>query len=1444
MASSRHPRRRTKLVLALFGGGLALLAGVATYTPGAHAADDIDLLRKQGGTPYVFFLIDTSGSMALDQDDNWVPLNGDDPNSKIYQVKEALYDVMSEVENVHFGLAGFNQDRLHVRSKHWVYQAVGAGDLGDLTYPLAAGEEWVFGRHVNDDAEAGTCSAPLDLATDLDRLNRFSRLGVVGGETTLLWVRARDEGGEEGDHRIEISPAAGSPGLGSPEIRVRVEARRVIKCNPPEVAVQPVDTDVTFRLVSDFLMVESNGVPGAPDEKNCTSAETMKAVWPFTDVLAKNTCGSGSNAPFTGQGWDGNTDSGAREEHEELDACWVSTPGVCGDRPNEAARCGNPLSWPDGHSCYNLRFPTVLHPSFPELDFGDHIPFHWDVDYQEDFLRRMNPRHPNGRDFGIASYFQDRPDSKTELLHLRDEGQRPLIAFGNSPLGRAINDFRCWYLGGDNKCKGPSFSPGWEAVFRDNDLEYGCRVPYLIIISDGEDNSKGENPSADTANLWSKAGVRTFAFVIADEEKDVKELHSIVRNGKGELILVENGDALARKLREVIGFIQEESRTFASAAVPSVQAAVEDKIYLTEFTPLNEAGLWQGHVHSFLKPLPVDDVTRRPILGHDNHLWDAAEKMLDQSPEPATGDTSGVDLKSGTGVDQRRVFYAGQPDPLASPPTSWADPTNRRRFYRSTNASENGRDEDTATAEEADLWAGLGLSYDPNNPDSVRAARQEAFSIIEKTLIQKTYTSEETGDLKYILGDIFHSNPLVIGSPVNTLYFIQDAEETFEDQGGEQVAQGTGYRQFFLTHENRRKIVVAGANDGMLHAWDAGRPLMVEIDSKDDDFGIERQEVRFDNGTGREIFAYIPRSVLPAVSRLAKDPVAHIWSVDGTVAAGDVFIDPLHGGNPDPAAREWRTVLIGGLREGGSAYYALDITHPDLLTTATARLGPEAAPFQEREVFLSADRATPRPFDPNDPKELEGDDSDSHVVPDCIGIGDDTPLPAGCPGPLPYAAPLWEFTDRIWDLSAGMNGEFVALDEENDSNDPGRGQADLGETWSTPDIGRIRVIENGVRVNKYVAIFGGGLDPVKANSRGNFLYIVDFETGEILYKRQVEGSVPSDPAAVDTNQDGFFDRVYFGTTAGFMYRLDLVREAPSEIDRYPKLVEDRVRAINGRDIDTVRIERGGGEDPLWEPVAIFTTEGRPIYYPPTVLFIADSGRHAIGFGTGERDALGFRSNHEGRFYNFIDDSDLPTVRSRLPLDETSFTRIEIDDEVDRGNLLSGDVGRRGWFMPLALEERLISPPAGLIGVTFFATFEPHVTNETCEVGPGCNENPQCSLSGNSRIYVVGSASAEGLLVTVDDPKARFMEVSGFVTEPFTEQGLSRSRSGSGDDETADDLTEREREIMESLQKLMPANCRFGNHRIDIKVIGADTRLERIAAVPICIIEKNWMEVTD
>src|SRR5882724_12380765 len=112
-----------------------VLAALAAGRPAA--GDDRNTVRNSAGNPYVFIILDTSGSMnwappcsaadfALGKcpflcptGDCYVPLNGDDPSSKLYQAKSALNNVLKKEGNVHFGFASCNQDTLGLRGKHY-----------------------------------------------------------------------------------------------------------------------------------------------------------------------------------------------------------------------------------------------------------------------------------------------------------------------------------------------------------------------------------------------------------------------------------------------------------------------------------------------------------------------------------------------------------------------------------------------------------------------------------------------------------------------------------------------------------------------------------------------------------------------------------------------------------------------------------------------------------------------------------------------------------------------------------------------------------------------------------------------------------------------------------------------------------------------------------------------------------------------------------------------------------------------------------------------------------------------------------------------------------------------------------------------------------------------------------------------------------------------------
>ena len=142
-----------------------------------------------------------------------------------------------------------------------------------------------------------------------------------------------------------------------------------------------------------------------------------------------------------------------------------------------------------------------------------------------------------------------------------------------------------------------------------------------------------------------------------------------------------------------------------------------------------------------------------------------------------------------------------------------------------------------------------------------------------------------------LLGDIVNSAPLLVTAPSRPA-LPRDRLESPDNDG--LSSRDDAYSEFKAAQASRRSMIYVGANDGMLHAFDAE--------------------------TGEEVFAFVPRPALAGMYRLT-DPrytiAEHRYLVDGPLVAEDVFFDGA-----------WRTVLVGGLGAGGRALFALDVTDP------------------------------------------------------------------------------------------------------------------------------------------------------------------------------------------------------------------------------------------------------------------------------------------------------------------------------------------------------------------------------------------------------------------------------------------------------------------------------------------------------------------------------------
>jgi type IV pilus assembly protein PilY1 len=182
----------------------------------------------------------------------------------------------------------------------------------------------------------------------------------------------------------------------------------------------------------------------------------------------------------------------------------------------------------------------------------------------------------------------------------------------------------------------------------------------------------------------------------------------------------------------------------------------------------------------------------------------------------------------------------------------------------------------------------------------------------------------------FILGDIVDAQAVPVGPPSGPL----------------SSASNPGYSAFKSKYYNRKTVVYAGSNDGMLHAFD-GTIVDPAVG-------------------GTELFAYVPSAIYAGpgagpgttatptvnglVSRTSKS-FTHYNFVDATPVEADV--DFNNGGGHTSATPDWHSLLIGGLGKGGASYYAIDVTDPTTWTSETAVAGKVKWEFTDSTLGYS-----------------------------------------------------------------------------------------------------------------------------------------------------------------------------------------------------------------------------------------------------------------------------------------------------------------------------------------------------------------------------------------------------------------------------------------------------------------------------------------------------------
>ncbi len=202
----------------------------------------------------------------------------------------------------------------------------------------------------------------------------------------------------------------------------------------------------------------------------------------------------------------------------------------------------------------------------------------------------------------------------------------------------------------------------------------------------------------------------------------------------------------------------------------------------------------------------------------------------------------------------------------------------------------------------------LGVLTDASADTVIRYVRGTDFpGLRERTTNSKVWK----------LGDIINSSATVVARPMERYDYLYG---------------DVTYQEFWYAESLRRPIVYVGANDGMLHAFNAGYYRDIH---DPDPFKVGYQDPLGAYSLGQELWTYIPYNLLAHLKWLQNLHYCHVYYVDLTPYPTDVQIftpDAVH-------PQGWGTVLTVGMRLGGgqiitandtlnSAYALIDVSDP------------------------------------------------------------------------------------------------------------------------------------------------------------------------------------------------------------------------------------------------------------------------------------------------------------------------------------------------------------------------------------------------------------------------------------------------------------------------------------------------------------------------------------
>jgi type IV pilus assembly protein PilY1 len=655
--------------------------------------------------------------------------------------------------------------------------------------------------------------------------------------------------------------------------------------------------------------------------------------------------------------------------------------------------------------------------------------------------------------------------SATVREKIRAKNGGPVYCPDSNPCGVGSDD------GPD---KGINNDPNDPARFDDDNNDYYLDDVAKLLYE--QDLQRNTPPVVGDFNTAGKQNLITYTVGFGINSPFLQHTADV---GGGLYYYAYDADALKQALLEIIANVQTRATSFSSPAASTLQVRSASATLLPRFKPArSRTAPWQGFLYRFdMGPeLLLGCNPSNPDAGNDlNDDGDCDDTLLiDADGEAVIENDNGDFVKLLSPLTPAVPFWeAGS---LMRPPGNNTTHWQTRRIWTIVdNAAPFGTlDYRDTPVEFTEANAGvlreyLGISQNPTGCDDLALQLGEPLTPDQcARLIIRWYRGADAlnpdpslrgYDRPFLLHDIFHSSPANVDPPiprdfcdfslqcVQTLFSGSTVmDNTYSLPGGRTNVQA--YDKYEYEAGNRDKIVLVGSNGGMLHAL-----LNGQTDNEVDHFTRQR---KYDNGTGEELWAFIPPDLLP---KLRPNINKHGYFVDATPMVRDVWIDGA-ANQPGDGKKQWqeyRTVAVIGTGRGGVHRFALDLTRV---------LGLEPGDAENLVPDHAGDFLWMWP-QPCDPLSLQVGESFSNFAPR--------------PPPILPVALSPQADDALRDLYGPATG-----------------------SPETPHL-----IEGAPARERYVVFLNGGYDPSMTRGRG--MAIVDIKSGHTLWSFfHGDGSTRSD----------------------------------------------------------------------------------------------------------------------------------------------------------------------------------------------------------------------------------------------------------------------------------------------------------------------------------------------